>query len=106
MAYANYGYYKDCYNGSMINQSDFPYYAGRATAYIKSRMVNSADIDTLAQACCALSEAIFKHEDKSHNISSEKVGDYSVNYKTEADTALEDKMAKTLSQYISPIGWC
>lgn len=106
MAYANYGYYKNCYNGSMIGQSDFTYYAGRATAYIKSHTVDSLDIDTAAQACCALSEAIFKHEDKSNNISSEKVGDYSVNYNSVNAATLDDKMAKVLSQYINPVGWC
>ncbi|MDO5125339.1 MAG: hypothetical protein Q4D35_03065 [Ruminococcus sp.] len=105
MPYANYSYYLDCYNGSMISASDFSYYAKRATAYIKSH-VKDIDAETAAQACCALSEAIFKYEDKSTNISSEKVGDYSVTYKSENQSTLEDRLADVLKLYINPIGWC
>lgn len=111
MPYAGYDYYKNMFFGSTIPESDFLYYAARATEYIDSKFgENAADGERLAKACCALAEVIYG-EEPGKVISSEKVGDYSVTFAANAANAnqnanLESKLAEAAARYIPLIGWC
>ena len=108
MPYADYDFYKNTFFGSKIPEDDFLYFAARASEYIDSRFgENAADEEVLAKACCALAE-VFYDDQPEQNISSEKVGDYSVNYSTTASRSesLESRLAKTAARYIPLVGWC
>jgi hypothetical protein len=108
MPYVSYDYYKYMFFGSKIPENSFLYYAARASEYLDSKFgENAADQDVLAKASCALAE-IFYSEESEHNISSEKVGDYSVTFSASASQSksLESRLAETAARYIKIVGWC
>lgn len=108
MPYADYDFYKNTFFGSKIPESDFNYYAARASEYLDSKFgKNAADEEHLAKACCALAEIIYS-EEPGKIVSSEKVGDYSVTFAASAsmNASLESRLAETAARYIPIVGWC
>ncbi len=105
MAYADAEFYKSDFCGKLISDEDFDYYAQRATDYIIARYGNNAsDAYTLSKACCAVAEVYYKAEPE-RNISSEKVGDYSVTYSSSGGN-LSSRLADAASAYLQQVGWC
>ena len=60
MAYADYEYYTTTYLGTAISEDDFPKLALRASSfldyYTQGRAAQSAALDALKMACCAIAE--------------------------------------------------
>ena len=103
MNYANYSYYSDVYGGSMIPEEQFDYCSARASEYIDQqtfeRISNGVPEELtskVSSCCCELAEDIYRFSTASSgngsnsgagtDISSEKVGQYSVTYRTGAET--------------------
>lgn len=60
MAYADYDFYKITYLGTAIQEADFPRLSLRASSfldyYTQGRAAQSADLDALKMACCAIAD--------------------------------------------------
>lgn len=90
MNYANNTYYTETYlvgKEAVIDAASFDFYARKATQIIKQNTFNRVDDSSIPEevkmCCCELAELAYKAEkDKiKANVSSEKVGSYSVEYK-------------------------
>lgn len=105
MAYADYTFYTTAYYGSKISENDFPYFAERASDYIDSLCFAETDEISLAKACCACAEIMYSAQPEKQ-ITSEKVGDYSVNFAAN-QTSVADELLKTASKYLNlrQVGW-
>lgn len=105
MAYADYTFYTTSYYGSKIPENDFPYFSERASDYIDSLSFAETDEISLAKACCACAEIMYSAQPEKQ-ISSEKVGDYSVSY-AQDQTSVADELLKTASGYLNlrSVGW-
>lgn len=105
MAYADYTFYTTVFYGNKIPEQEYPYFAERASEYIDSLTFLAADDTRLGKACCACAEIMYSAQpDK--QITSEKVGDYSVSYASAQTTAADDLLS-TASRYldIRSVGW-
>lgn len=110
MAYADFDYYSNDYKGTAIAEGDFPAVAERATDYIDYITRNRADgADVrVKKACCALAEAYkvitdAKKRLASGELESEKVGSWSVTYRSGAETAAnaERELYAIATRYLS-----
>jgi hypothetical protein len=88
--YANFAYYTGTYKGAVIDTASFDLNSRKATLIIRQHTFNRIPEnnipDEVKMCCCELAELLYKQdiEDKG-NISSEKVGDYSVSYENSTD---------------------
>ena len=105
MAYADYTFYTADFHGNKISETDYPYFAERASEYLDNLSFAETDEISLAKACCACAEIMYSAQPE-NQISSEKVGDYSVNYSA-AQTDVADVLLKTASRYLNlrSVGW-
>ena len=105
MLYADYDFYKISFYGNKIPEKDFLYYAARASEYLDGLSFAETDEYSLAKACCACAEIIYSAQ-PNKQISSEKVGDYSVSY-AQAQTNVTDDLLKTAKRYLNlrSVGW-
>lgn len=112
MKYADFTCYKDEYCGSLIPEESFDFCSARASEYIDmhtfSRITdgymqeNTAAASRIRSCCCELAESIYSYTVRtgdaensggaSSGIASEKIGQYSVNYRSEAEEQA-DKLA-------------
>lgn len=53
MAYADYTFYTADFHGNKISETDYPYFAERASEYLDSLSFAETDEISLAKACCA-----------------------------------------------------
>lgn len=89
MVYATYSYYKDTYHGSALSESEFNYYAKRASAnvdqYTFGRLTSmrSSDIpDAVRDATCAAAEELSSFDKTDGGrIASENNDGYAVSYR-------------------------
>lgn len=105
MAYADYTFYITVFYGCKIPEKEYPYFAERASEYIDSLTFAEPDDIQLGKACCACAEIMYSAQpDK--QITSEKVGDYSVSY-AQVQTSTADELLRTVSRYldIRSVGW-
>nr|DAG37930.1 MAG TPA: Head Tail Connector Protein [Caudoviricetes sp.] len=99
MRYADYTYYVETYGGSMIPERDFQYYAARASEYIDQQTfdrltkgVPQEFADKVSSCCCEAAEKLYCFSASASgggagsDVSSEKIGQYSVTYHSAADT--------------------
>lgn len=106
--YADYAYYTGTYKGAVIDAASFDLYARKATQIIKrytfGRIKNDVP-DDAKMCCCELAELIYKHDKDSgkENITSEKVGGYSVTYTDES--VLEQKFNLRINTTIEDWLW-
>lgn len=113
MIYADYSFYTENFKGSLIAESEFEYWAARASEYIDSmtfsRITSSIMTNDVAAAlkikccCCALADVTFNAE-KSSGKSAEKVGNYSVTYTTTSDEVFEKARSRLVRMYLSETG--
>lgn len=105
MAYADYTFYTAEFYGKKISETDYPYFAERSSEYLDSLNFAETDKISLAKACCACADIMYSVQPE-NQISSEKVGDYSVNYSA-AQTDVADVLLKTASRYLNlrSVGW-
>lgn len=105
MAYADYDFYYCEFYGRKIPEEEFPYFAERASEYLDSLSFAETDEIRLAKACCACAEIIYSAQPEKQ-ITSEKVGDYSVSYAA-SQTTVADELLKTASGYLNlrSVGW-
>lgn len=109
MAYADYEFYKTVYRGT-LSEDDFARLSERATDYIDGRtdyVLKKAGIpdelsERVQKACCALAETIFGNE-RGGVKTSEKVGNYSVNFSAGTQRTDEQKLDDTISLYLSDL---
>lgn len=107
MAYVDYTYYTTEYLQGMtalIPSTDFGYYELQARTYIKDVTLNKSDdnstLTEVKNCTCAIAEALFKQaKSKSEsgndgNLASEKVGEYSVSYKSKSVVMAENEAEK------------
>mgnify|MGYP002727238318 FL=1 len=98
MAYADYTFYSAVFYGSKIPENEYPYFAERATEYIDSLTFAASDDTQLSKACCACAEVMYSAQpDK--QVTSEKVGDYSVSYAA-AQTTVAEELIRIASRYL------
>lgn len=105
MAYANYDFYTGEFFGKKIPEEEFLYFSERASEYIDSLIFAETDEISIAKACCACAEIMYSAQPE-NQITSEKVGDYSVSYAAN-QTAVSDELLKTASRYLNlrRVGW-
>lgn len=91
MMYANYTYYKEYLHGkeAVIKETEFDYYESQARAIIKEQTLGNSELNIIEEVkdcTCALAESLcMETNEKAQNnptIASEKVGEYSVSYRT------------------------
>lgn len=118
MAYVDYTFYSADYKGSEISSAEFDYFELQAEAVIKEMTLNASDDvkDSCAvkMATCAAMEKLFGVLEPSDtaadaaNIASEKVGEYSITYRSVAasDRIAEAKKAAVVSArtWLAPTG--
>ncbi len=87
--YADITYYEETYSvgkEAVIDTASFDFYARKATQEIKRYTFNRVHEDNIPDevkmCCCELAEYLYKQDNSGHdqNISSEKVGEFSVTY--------------------------
>ncbi|WP_303820961.1 hypothetical protein [Ruminococcus flavefaciens] len=107
--YADYSFYTDSYYGSKISEEQWNYYSEKASDFLSASFdTDSVTSEALAKACCACAEVYYSEYESSENISSEKVGDYSVTYSASAtkQSGLVDKLLAAAGTYFPIVGWC
>lgn len=131
MNYANYSYYSGIYGGSMIPEEQFDYYSARASEYIDQqtfdRLVSGVPQELtskVSSCCCELAENIYRFvpissENSSNvatgtDIASEKVGQYSISYRSDSekissilgkkDAGLSDLLYSITSKHLGSTG--
>lgn len=101
MSYADYAYYSESYGGTLIPEEQFGFCAARASEYIDQqtfdRLVNGVPEELtskVSSCCCELAENLYRFSavtsdggnSSGADISSEKIGQYSVTYRTGTET--------------------
>ena len=107
--YADYSFYTGNYYGSKISEEQWNYYSEKASDFLSASFdTDSVTSETLAKACCACAEVYYSEDESSENISSEKVGDYSVTYSetVSKQSGLVDKLLAAAGTYFPIAGWC
>ena len=112
MIYADYQYYKEQFCGNLIPQERFEYLSARASEYIDwqtfGRLESGAPdeySDKVKKCCCALAESGFQSESAQNgNISSEKVGSYSVTFSVKSDDERNAEKSRIISRYLGNTG--
>lgn len=111
--YATQDYYTNTYlqGRTAIVSVAFPYYARSATMLIKQYTgtnIDELDIsDEVKMCCCELAEQVYSFETKSNvNVTSERVGDYSVSYENgeNAQSAYETKTQDIIYKWLAGTG--
>lgn len=105
MAYADFEYYSTVYLGAAIQEADFPRLALRASSYLdyytQGRAAQSADLDALKMACCAIAEqyqyidaaktlaqkSLTVSMESGGELQSQTVGSWSKTYRSGGDSA-------------------
>lgn len=93
MVYADYSYYRTEYGGTRVSEEDFQRLSRRASRYLDaitfkraSEATDSALIDMISDACCALAEEYLRQEQGGEIASASNDG-YSETYVTTGRTA-------------------
>ncbi len=109
MIYADYTYYKDTYKGGMPEE-DFNRLSRQASAYIenitfgrseKSYPVNMQN--KIKDACCAVSDVLYKNENDGGEVISQSVGSWSKQYANSGKT-LDQKLYNAAEMYLAMTG--
>lgn len=112
-AYADFTFYRDDFLGEKIPEDKFSHYALRASERIDeltfNRLKNVADIpEEVKSACCAAAEVLYisdcASEKSEKGISSEKVGEYSVNYASASGQASDRNVSAAVRRYLLHTG--
>lgn len=89
MGYVDYIYYTETYKGSTIPEAAFPKFATKSENKVNIMTFNRIDtskdyMDKVKMCCCELAESLYisdkEDSNNASNISSERVGDYSVSF--------------------------
>lgn len=112
--YADNTYYTETYlagKEAVVDAASFNFYARQATQTIKqhtfNRVSDSNIPDEVKMCCCELTELAYKEAIAGNvKVASEKVGSYSVEYKTAEQIAKEyiDKQAGSLYKWLGMTG--
>ena len=113
MIYADFSYYQNSFNGSLIPESEYDYRAARASEFI-DRMTSSRikpDImaaDTavalkIQSCCCAIAEADYSYK-SNFGKTAEKVGSYSVTYSDKTAESHETDRSRLVDMYLGDTG--
>ncbi len=109
--YADFEYYTNTYKGAVLDTASFDTYARKATQMIKLHTFNRIKEDNIPDeakmCCCELAETIYKHEkENAGNITSEKVGEYSVSYvdKEKAEAIFQGKCTSIIYNWLATTG--
>ncbi len=113
MIYADYTYYRNSFNGSLIPESEYDYRAARASEYIDRMTFSRITPDTLSadtavalkiqSCCCAVAEADHSYN-SSLGKSAEKVGSYSVTYSEKTPEVHEADRSRLVDMYLGDTG--
>ena len=112
-AYADFTFYRDDFLGEKIPEDKFSHYALRASERIDeltfNRLKNVGDIPEEAKkACCAAAETLYNSdcasEKSEKGISSEKVGEYSVNYSAASGQATDRNVSAAVRRHLLHTG--
>ena len=112
-AYADFEFYRDTFLGEKIPEDKFSHYALRASERIDeltfNRLKNVGDIPEEAKkACCAAAETLYisdcASEKSEKGISSEKVGEYSVNYSAASGQATDRNVSAAVRRHLLHTG--
>ena len=105
MVYATYDYYEDEYGGSVLSDTDFPYFVRKASAYIDQftfGRINEGNVNkfpSLPACTCDIAEMIFFAKVKDGKEKKSEITDgYSVTYVTEGTDGMiaEEKLKRKL----------
>lgn len=105
--YVDFDYYKQHYllgKEEVIDTTSFLYYATKATALIRQATYGKSDTtptDSVKMCCCEIAEVMHSYEQSSSNVTSEKVGEYSVSYQQATQDDCTKKVNHSISNWIS-----
>lgn len=115
--YADYTYYTDTFYGNIVEETDFPRYATKASDFIDyityGKAADKADLDAVKKCCCALAEQYVAIESararvasEGGEIQSETVGSHSRTFRsgTEIAQAARAELGNIARQYLLPTG--
>lgn len=113
MIYADFSYYQNSFNGSLIPESEYDYRAARASEYIDRMTFSRITPDIMAadtavalkiqSCCCAVAEADYSYSSSSGK-SAEKVGSYSVTYSEKTPESQEATRSRLVEMYLGDTG--
>lgn len=113
MIYADFNYYRDIFNGSLIPESEYDYRAARASEYIDRVTFGRITPDTLSadtavalkiqSCCCAIAEADYSYK-SNFGKTAEKVGSYSVTYSDKTAESHETDRSRLVDMYLGDTG--
>lgn len=120
MIYSDYKYYTDEYGGNLISENDFKAVAGKASERINAMTFGRIEggfpekfSENIMRCCCELAENIHKYTNltgaENSAISSEKTGNYSINYQSmteqiSAISELENVCNEIIRRHLSRTG--
>ena len=108
--YADFDYYSkeyyDLLTEPVIPNVDRIRYLKRSSAMLKNLFCREPDIpysESLKTACCEVADLLYK-TDLTANIASESNDGYSVSYKADSETAVQNKVCEIASIYLGDSG--
>lgn len=104
---ADFQYYNVTYlNGrdALLDSASFAFYENQAEMILEERIIQPYTTDSRIKNCvCELAEAVYQNN-KDQNIASEKVGDYSVSYKSLTDKQIRSSYNSIIKKYLAKTG--
>lgn len=102
MAYCDYDFYLNVYFGNCVSEGDFPRLSERASDYIRSATQGAAEnvvgwqLEAVKKCTCAIADILLDEEiitanvySSGQQVSSESVGNWSKNYKSQSLSTAE-----------------
>jgi len=108
--HSTYVFYTDDFKGNMIpSESSFDHLcilASRKLDYYTSNQLKEIELTDDVQMCvCEMSEVLYQAEQQKKDISSEKVGDYSVAYIKVSDEEINNKLYQIAKEWLWSTGY-
>lgn len=108
--YSTYVFYTDDFKGTLIpSESSFDHLCiltSRKLDYYTSNQLKEIELTADIQMCvCEMSEFLYQAEQQKKDISSEKVGDYSVAYIKVTDEEINNKLYQIAKEWLWSTGY-
>lgn len=116
MSYADFDYYSTQYSGTLIPEEKFQFVAEKASDRIKEaifdREITDKHMARVRRCCCELADEIYRASDDDaeySNVSSEKIGEYSVTFRSRSEILqnrklLNENCSNIIRRYLANTG--
>jgi len=109
MDYVDYDYYQNSYKGFTTPSEKFPYYSERAYEKVDAMTQTLTDeikaSDSFKKCLCAVTDILYKEENE-QEVSSEKVGPYTRQFREKKVTIVNNQISEKLAIYLFDTGIC